>query len=220
MDTTKMRSLVICDGIEGKICSRCGEWKPLDGFNRKLRFVHSQCKVCQKQMRDALPKPDRHAYYVQYRETHKEKITAYKQQNKERFRIYAHQYQQKNSDKHREENRRWAERNKQQRSLAYRHWRKNNPDKALQNDHRRRARLRNAPGKFTLAEWESLKAIYNNICLRCGRPEGEVKLVADHVIPLAKGGSNFIENIQPLCEICNKRKGVRVMDYRRLSTDD
>jgi len=31
----------------------------------------------------------------------------------------------------------------------------------------------------------------------------------DHVVPLARGGSNHIENLVPACGICNMRKGAR-----------
>ncbi len=41
-------------------------------------------------------------------------------------------------------------------------------------------------------------------CVNCGSNE---KLEYDHIIPLAKGGSNTDRNIQLLCERCNRSKG-------------
>ncbi len=42
-------------------------------------------------------------------------------------------------------------------------------------------------------------------CVKCGSGEN---LEIDHVVPLAKRGSNRLENLQLLCQICNRRKGV------------
>lgn len=41
-----------------------------------------------------------------------------------------------------------------------------------------------------------------------------VALEADHVVPLTRGGSNDISNIQPLCGTCNRSKFVKGVDYR------
>jgi hypothetical protein len=41
-------------------------------------------------------------------------------------------------------------------------------------------------------------------CVRCGSKE---KLEFDHIVPIAKGGSNTARNIQLLCETCNRAKG-------------
>jgi 5-methylcytosine-specific restriction endonuclease McrA len=68
-------------------------------------------------------------------------------------------------------------------------------------------------GKHTYGEWETLKAQYNWTCPCCKRKESEVKLTEDHIIPLSKGGSDNIENIQPLCQRCNSKKHARVVKY-------
>lgn len=69
--------------------------------------------------------------------------------------------------------------------------------------------------KFAADEWETLCEAYNNRCLACG----EVKpLTADHIIPLYKGGSNTIDNIQPLCFSCNSTKHTKCIDYRSGNT--
>lgn len=43
-------------------------------------------------------------------------------------------------------------------------------------------------------------------CQCCGSTE---HLTIDHIIPLARGGSNDLDNLQILCRSCNSRKGAR-----------
>lgn len=79
----------------------------------------------------------------------------------------------------------------------------------------RRTRKRNASGSYTAAEWQALKEKYDFTCLCCGRREPEIKITVDHIIPIVKGGSNNIENLQPLCLSCNSSKQAKTIDYRR-----
>lgn len=78
----------------------------------------------------------------------------------------------------------------------------------------RRSRILGIGGKVTSREWRRLKAHYNYTCLRCRKREPDIKLCADHVIPLSLGGSNTINNIQPLCVSCNSIKRTKTTDYR------
>lgn len=119
-------------------------------------------------------------------------------------------------DRRRYHNGSHAQKTRNQDSSILRRWRRENPQKAAAQRNRRRALKVNAEGNYTAAEFNELCDIYGGICLCCG---GNKPLTADHVIPLSKGGSNSIENIQPLCGSCNSRKGVNTDDYRMVNTD-
>lgn len=78
----------------------------------------------------------------------------------------------------------------------------------IKNKHNRLKVL--AGGNYNWEEWEELKKKYNYSCVVCGRKEPEIKLTTDHIVPISKGGTNWISNIQPLCQGCNSRKGNRL----------
>jgi 5-methylcytosine-specific restriction endonuclease McrA len=79
------------------------------------------------------------------------------------------------------------------------------------NGHVRRVRELTAGGNHSDEEWQRLLDENGNRCLCCGESED---LTRDHVVPLAKGGSHEISNIQPLCRRCNSAKGTKSTDYR------
>ena len=85
------------------------------------------------------------------------------------------------------------------------------PERLLWHGRQRRMRERNVGGFHSLEEWLNLKAQYNWTCPRCKKQEPEIKLTLDHIIPITKGGSNNIENIQPLCKKCNSSKNNRII---------
>jgi 5-methylcytosine-specific restriction endonuclease McrA len=63
----------------------------------------------------------------------------------------------------------------------------------------------------TAIEWSTVCKHYGNICVRC---KEERPIVKDHIIPVAKGGTDGADNLQPLCQHCNSWKKDRVMDFR------
>lgn len=89
-------------------------------------------------------------------------------------------------------------------------WQKANPDKyravRIATKQRRRARERGADGSYSAADIRTLLKAQNCLCAACQRNITKDYSV-DHVMPLARGGSNDPSNLQLLCVPCNATKG-------------
>lgn len=79
----------------------------------------------------------------------------------------------------------------------------------------RKQRINMNGGFHSLGEWETLKARCNWTCVNpeCRKQEPEIKLTRDHIISIKDGGSDNIENIQPLCAKCNNKKFSKSIKY-------
>lgn len=78
---------------------------------------------------------------------------------------------------------------------------------------RRYARERGAVGKHSLEEWNNLKIEFNHKCAFCRKKK---PLTKDHIIPLSEKGTDYIDNIQPLCRKCNSKKWKHIYENPEL----
>lgn len=68
-----------------------------------------------------------------------------------------------------------------------------------------------AKGSHTDKEWAQLKSDFGYYCVRCGCLP--ITLHKDHITPIYQGGSDGIDNIQPLCPKCNSSKGSETTNW-------
>ena len=66
-------------------------------------------------------------------------------------------------------------------------------------------------GTHTEEEWLEMKSFFG-VCVKCLGSSNLTK--RDHIIPIYQGGSDGIQNIQPMCTDCNSKKGTDRTDYR------
>jgi 5-methylcytosine-specific restriction endonuclease McrA len=136
----------------------------------------------------------------------------------ERRREYGREWMRRNPQKAREAMRRWRQRHPDQHNAEGRNYYARHRERlapyfaAYIRAHRelrqaigarRRSRELAAEGNYTSQEWIELLQRYGRRCAYCG---AEGRLEPDHRVPLARGGTNFIENILPACHRCNARK--------------
>ncbi|MEW6048525.1 MAG: HNH endonuclease [Bacillota bacterium] len=57
-------------------------------------------------------------------------------------------------------------------------------------------------------------------CRYCGRTTPQVVLEVDHIVPVAEGGTDDIENLVTSCYECNRGKGATSLDELPVSDDD
>ena len=70
----------------------------------------------------------------------------------------------------------------------------------------RRAKEYGAQGTYTWAQLTHLWATFGKACAYCQSPTSLDAIQAEHVVALARGGSNNIGNILPSCASCNSDK--------------
>jgi 5-methylcytosine-specific restriction endonuclease McrA len=237
-------AIVYQDGIAGKVCANpeCG-WKPLTEFHPKRLLgipvgdgYKSRCKECA----NAQSRAEYAAKIEKYRETQRKYVEA----NKEHYRKLKRDHQKAHPERYAEIDRRWKEEHREEINLKAKerrqkdldHYReigrnsyerhaeerrkyaleyyKRFPEKSVAASNRRRALKYASKITHTEAEWQNLKTFYNFKCLCCGKQEPEIKLTRDHVLPLTQGGSDSIDNVQPLCARCNSKKNNKHIDYR------
>lgn len=98
---------------------------------------------------------------------------------------------------------------KEIRSAVHREWALQHPGILNATSHRMRAARRSAPGHHTHKQWLSRIDQLGWKCFHCGKDLTPETITKDHYQPLAKGGSNNVENLVPSCSPCNKVKGHR-----------
>lgn len=89
-------------------------------------------------------------------------------------------------------------------------WAQANPERAALASRLKKQRRRGA-GTLTAADWQAVLDLYGAACLACG---SDAPPTIDHVVPISRGGTNTVDNVQPLCGPCNFRKGTKTVDYR------
>lgn len=76
---------------------------------------------------------------------------------------------------------------------------------------RRRAnRISTSDGTVTFKRLEQLLKKQNYECNLCHKSFRQIKRHLDHIVPLSKGGTHTIKNVQWLCYVCNISKSNKV----------
>ena len=141
------------------------------------------------------------AYASKYRAENAEKI-----REAQRGKGYSKTYRARHPEKSREASAKRKKSNPEQRRATQAAYLQKNLDRHRANQQNRRARKKADGGRLSRDIAKRLYALQQGRCACCGVALGESYEI-DHIVPLARGGSNTDDNVQLLTPDCNRRKG-------------
>lgn len=174
----------------------------LNGHTAKRLASNKICLECHRIARAALRASDperikaqKAASYLLHRDEVIAHVTEYVEANRSKVFIRRRKHRQENKERLAETMKAYAAANR---------------PKLRAHERNRRERHRGGEGKHTYAE---VQALAGRQKFRCANPVCGISIRGgwheDHVMPLALGGSNWIKNIQLLCQPCNQSKHAR-----------
>lgn len=188
-----------------KICAGCRATKPISDFHKNrsnkdgLQIYCKPC-MCAKNQESA----DRHRESKQSR--NRAQRAEWRKANPEKAKAeYRDWYYGKGKGYHKK----WQAENRETNRIVLQEWRKAHPNEMQHYGNVARLKREGYDPIHTLDEWMALLAKHEGKCAVCGSTDD---ICIDHVIPLSKGGTDAIENIQPLCRMCNASKGNKITD--------
>jgi 5-methylcytosine-specific restriction endonuclease McrA len=185
---------------DSKTCSKCLQIKTLDSFYRASKGKQTHESAC-IECRNASSRKN----YFDNRETRAIQIALWQQNNRERKR-HNEKLWRRNTP---EPARKWRQNNVEKSRDYTKAFRQKNPELSRVLLHRRRARILSA--KSYLITKTDIRSLLQKPCIYCGAKSTHI----DHVIPLARGGSNSIGNLAGACQSCNLSKGPKlVMEWK------
>jgi hypothetical protein len=120
--------------MEGKVCSKCGVWKPLEEYNKNKNCKGGRltvCRECQKKYQKQW-KRNNLEHNRQYRENNKEHIKEYQKQWRRNNPEYVRQYREDNIEYIKERDKQYRENNKEYKKEYLKQWHQNNKQNNLQ----------------------------------------------------------------------------------------
>jgi 5-methylcytosine-specific restriction endonuclease McrA len=125
--------------------------------------------------------------------------------NDVRHRLQCREWRANNKPRVKELNDRWYS----HRLETTRKWKEKNPEAVSLHDRISRARRRGAIGTHTAADIRNILRFQKRRCAYCRTRLADTGFHVDHIIALARGGTNYKENLQILCPTCNLKKHAR-----------
>jgi 5-methylcytosine-specific restriction endonuclease McrA len=193
-------------------CVVCAAEKPVADFYKDGGRVRRECRACTlirvKKYREE--NRDKHnarsrAWHHRKRATVLARKKRYYQSNKDAHLKRAAAWATANPHKAKLSRDKWNNKNRERLRANDQKWAKANRDKKRVHEFNRRARELGAGGTATSEQVKARVAFYGGLCWICQDPYRDV----DHVIPLAKGGTNFPANLRCICKSCNSSKGAK-----------
>jgi len=200
-----MARLDVLDISSEKFCPGCEQTLPLSAFRTRIlrgqRKPVSRCEPCDRE------------YQRRFAEKRRAKGYKYEYPPGPRVCIYCNDTKGEGEFAsasvpvcklcNREKAREWRAKNPKRARASADAWRKKNPLRAKLHRVHRRSLKKGSIGYPALADVQRLLARFLGKCAYC---ETEDAVELDHVVPLTKGGSNYIGNLLPVCRSCNAKK--------------